>query len=48
MKKVLIAAMMTSLALTGCVTDSRSQLLATEASAVQLRIIQTRSFETTD
>lgn len=48
MKKVLIASMIVTATLAGCAMDSRTQLLATDASAVQLRSIQTRSFETSD
>jgi hypothetical protein len=36
------------LALGGCQTDSRQQVLATSASAVQLRSFQSRAFDTTD
>lgn len=36
------------LALFGCQTDSRQQVLATNATQVQLRAVQTRSFDTAD
>lgn len=50
MKKFVVSTMLVAMSLTmsSCATDSRSQLLATEAGAVQLRSIQTRSFETND
>jgi hypothetical protein len=36
------------LALWGCQTDSREQVLATSRSQVELRSVQTRAFDTTD
>lgn len=36
------------LSLSACQTDSRNQVLATSESQVQLRSIQSRSFDTTD
>lgn len=44
---VLAAATM-ALLLAGCQTDSKDQILATSASAVQLRSFQSRAFDTTD
>src|SRR6185437_14507955 len=43
----LVSLLLVSL-LTGCVTDSRSEILATDKSQVQLRAIQTRVLDTTD
>ena len=37
-----------SVMLAGCMTDSKSQVLATDKSQVQLRAVQTRVFDTTD
>src|SRR5262245_39896120 len=37
-----------AVALTGCQTDSKEQILATSQSAVQLRSYQARAFDTTD
>ena len=36
------------LLLTGCLADSRQQILLTDRSQVELRAVQTRSFSTTD
>jgi hypothetical protein len=37
-----------ALLLTGCQTDSKQQVLATDRSQVELRAVQTRAFDTTD
>jgi len=46
--KKLFASLAVLLALSGCMTDSKSQVLQTESSQVALRSIQTRAFNTTD
>jgi hypothetical protein len=48
MNKALIPLFIAVLALTGCQTDSRQQVLLTTKSQVELRAVQTRSFDTTD
>jgi hypothetical protein len=50
MKKIIATALVLAAALsaTACQDDSRKQVLATSASAVQLRSIQSRAFDTTD
>ncbi len=51
MKKIIISLWVIGLSLTvmvGCQTTSKDQLLKTDSSQVQLRSIQTRSFDTTD
>lgn len=45
---IILAAMVMLAALSGCMTDSRTQLLATEQSQLALRSIQTRVFDTND
>jgi hypothetical protein len=37
-----------ALLLTGCQTDSKQQVLATDRTQVELRAVQTRAFDTTD
>jgi hypothetical protein len=43
-----VAALLALLVLAACQTDSRTQVLATDATQVQLRAIQTRAFATGD
>lgn len=42
------ALLLAALALAGCQTDSKQQVLATDRSQVELRAVQTRAFDTTD
>ena len=44
----LVFAVAILIGLAGCQTDSKQQILATDRSQVELRAIQTRSFETAD
>lgn len=46
--KVFTIALISIVILSGCQTNSSKQLLATDKSQVQLRSIQTRSFDTSD
>jgi hypothetical protein len=48
MNKALIPALLAALSLTACQTDSKQQVLLTTKSQVELRAVQTRSFDTTD
>lgn len=43
-----VAAILLTTPLAACLADSRSEILATDKSQVQLRAIQTRAFDTTD
>ena len=45
---LIVQSIMISILLTGCVTDSRKHILETSESQVQLRSIQTRTFDTSD
>jgi len=47
-KAIILCSIMTSLLLTGCVTDSRKHILSATESQVQLRSFQTRTFDTAD
>ncbi|MGD8618382.1 MAG: hypothetical protein PVH54_04260 [Gammaproteobacteria bacterium] len=47
-KAIIAYSLMTPILLTGCVTDSRKHILDTTESQVQLRSIQTRTFDTSD
>jgi hypothetical protein len=42
------AAVVAAIVLSGCQTDSKQQVLATDRSQVELRAVQTRAFDTTD
>ena len=44
----LLSATLIAILLAACQTDSRQQILATTASSVELRSVQTRAFDTTD
>jgi hypothetical protein len=43
-----VAALAAAIVLSGCQTDSKQQVLATDRSQVELRAVQTRSFDTAD
>ena len=43
-----VSAILVAMLLAACQTDSRQQILATSASQVELRSVQTRVFDTTD
>jgi len=45
---VILCAIMSSLYLSGCVTDSKKHILSANESQVQLRSFQTRAFDTSD
>jgi len=47
-KALAVHSIIISMLLTGCVTDSRKHILDTSESQVQLRSIQTRTFDTPD
>ncbi len=47
-RAVLVCLLLAATHLEGCQADSRKQVLATDSSQVQLRVVQTRSFTTAD
>jgi hypothetical protein len=48
MKVPALVLLATAVALTGCRTNSMDEVLATDATQVQLRAVQSRAFDTTD